>query len=221
MLSSSLLNSGRRLMARRLAHVLSPRPAPKSFSTPPALAPKVNNGNKSSLLKRGIQGTALVSGGIATYCYTSDEGAWRYLVVLSALVPMFVDYQRVSFQTSSLSETEQQKAFDEYHAKWADEPLRVCLELRGFDVKMGQVMSGQPDMLPQPYVDSLKVLQEDVPPHPFSSIKKIVEDELQQPLEAVYSSFDPSALGAASIGQVHLATLKSTGEQVIVKVRAK
>ncbi|EGB11716.1 hypothetical protein AURANDRAFT_17497, partial [Aureococcus anophagefferens] len=68
--------------------------------------------------------------------------------------------------------------YEAYHARWADEPLKVCLDLRGFYVKIGQVMSGQPDLIPEAYGDSLKVLQESVPPQPFELVRSIVEAEL-------------------------------------------
>jgi hypothetical protein len=94
----------------------------------------------------------------------------------------------------------------------------VCLSLRGFYVKIGQVMSGQPDMLPAPYSESLKVLQENVPHKPFPTIKGIVESELGCAMDVAFSSFEEEPIGAASIGQVHRATLRS-GERVVVKVQ--
>ena len=53
---------------------------------------------------------------------------------------MWVDYTYTGYSTKGKSEGEVEKAFKAYHEKWADEPLRVCLKLRGFYVKIGQVM---------------------------------------------------------------------------------
>jgi predicted unusual protein kinase regulating ubiquinone biosynthesis (AarF/ABC1/UbiB family) len=71
------------------------------------------------------------------------------------------------------------------------------------------------DILPEPYLDILSKLQDDVPPAPFSKIKPMLERELG-PLENVFEDFDPSPVSGASLGQVYLA--KYAGSKVIVKV---
>ncbi|MBD3176007.1 MAG: hypothetical protein GF320_12580, partial [Armatimonadia bacterium] len=84
-------------------------------------------------------------------------------------------------------------------------------------VKVGQILSTRPDLLPDPYVRELEKLQDDAPPLPFEEIKAVVEDALGKPLDDVFDEFDPTCLAAASIGQVHRAVYK--GRQVAVKVR--
>lgn len=159
-----------------------------------------------------------ISGALA-YAYLYEEGVWRTLRVLNSLVPMGLDYWRLYYQVRSSPEDVQREAFDAYHEKWRDEPLRVCLDLRGFYVKVGQLCAGFPgDGLPPPYKESLKVLQEDVPPQPFSRIKQIIEAELGRPLETVFSEFETTPIGAASIGQVHRARLLD-GTDVVAKVQ--
>ncbi|KAH8045614.1 ABC1 family-like protein [Aureococcus anophagefferens] len=117
----------------------------------------------------------------------------------ASLVPMAADYG-VGWDVRGAPEAAAAAAYEAYHARWADEPLKVCLDLRGFYVKIGQVMSGQPDLIPEAYGDSLKVLQESVPPQPFELVRSIVEAELGCPMEDVFSSFDREPIGAASIG---------------------
>jgi len=70
-------------------------------------------------------------------------------------------------------------------------------------------------------VKSLRVLQEDVPPAPFSSVCAIIESDvgLGRPISSLFSSIDETPLGAASIGQVHKATLLSSGRECVVKVQ--
>ena len=74
--------------------------------------------------------------GGCTYAYFNDEGVWRYLIVAGSIAPMWADYTYTGFRTKDKSEEEVKAAFKAYHEKWADEPLRVCLKLRGFYVKV-------------------------------------------------------------------------------------
>ena len=86
-------------------------------------------------------------------------------------------------------------------------------------IKIGQQFSTRVDVLSKPFIRELEKLQDRVPPFPTSTAKKILEDELGRPIDEVYEDFQEEALAAASLGQVHLAKLKSTGEQVIIKVQ--
>ena len=97
--------------------------------------------------------------------------------------------------------------------------LRLALEELGPTfIKLGQLLSTRPDLLPADIISELTRLQDRVPPFPFADVRKAVEEELGQPLEELFASFDPEPLAVASIGQVHLATLPD-GSQVIVKVQ--
>jgi predicted unusual protein kinase regulating ubiquinone biosynthesis (AarF/ABC1/UbiB family) len=147
--------------------------------------------------------TVIGASSALTYAYFFDEGVWRTIRVLSSLIPMAVDYWWLSYLVRGMPDEARRRAFDEYHQQWCDEPLRVCLDLRGFYVKVGQLCAGFPgDGLPLPYKESLKVLQEHVPPQPFARIKAIVEEELDCMLEDVFAEFEKDPIGAASIGQV-------------------
>jgi ubiquinone biosynthesis protein len=85
-------------------------------------------------------------------------------------------------------------------------------------VKLGQVLSSRPDLLPADYLQSLARLQDDVQPFPFDEVRAIVEEELGARLSKAFGSFDPEPLAAASLGQVHCATLRD-GTEVVVKVQ--
>ena len=87
-------------------------------------------------------------------------------------------------------------------------------------IKIGQQFSTRVDVLSKPFIRELEKLQDRVPPFPTSLAKQIIAEELGKPVEDVYEDFQEEALAAASLGQVHLAKLKSTGEQAIVKVQA-
>ena len=97
----------------------------------------------------------------------------------------------------------------------------VCMDLGPSFVKLGQIASTRPDVLPAEWINELKKLQDSVTPLPSKEIKDAVEASLGAPLDQIYESFDDKPLAAASIGQVHRAVLKhSDGPQdVVVKVQ--
>ena len=87
-------------------------------------------------------------------------------------------------------------------------------------VKLGQVLSTRTDVLPAEYIDVLKSLQDDVPAFGGDKAKAIVAAELGvDDVSEVFSAFGDEPIAAASLGQVHLGTLKKTGQRVAVKVQ--
>ena len=97
--------------------------------------------------------------------------------------------------------------------------LRTALTEGGVTfVKLGQMLSTRPDLLPPAYVTELSRLQSQVPPEPWERVRQLLTTELGAPPEKIFSRFDPEPLAAASLGQVHRATL-ATGEDVVVKVQ--
>jgi len=95
---------------------------------------------------------------------------------------------------------------------------RILEELGPTFIKLGQVMSTRPDLFPEDVILELEKLQSHVPQFPYSQVKAIIEEELDQALSNVFDVFDETPLAAASIGQVHRAVLL-TGEEVAVKVQ--
>ncbi len=85
-------------------------------------------------------------------------------------------------------------------------------------IKLGQVLSGRPDLITAVYANEFKKLQDEVPPFPFEEAKRIIESELGAPLESLFLSFEEVPAAAASIAQVHHATL-ADGTDVVVKVQ--
>jgi len=92
------------------------------------------------------------------------------------------------------------------------------VELGPAYIKLGQVLSTRPDLLPRPYIDELEHLQDDVPPMPFEQVEKTIEEELHARVSKLFESFEPEPLGSASLGQVHAAILRD-GRSVVVKAQ--
>lgn len=85
-------------------------------------------------------------------------------------------------------------------------------------IKLGQVLSMRSDLLPADYIKALSTLQDDAPAIPFDQVRKVVEEGLGQPIEALFDELDEAPLATASIGQTHLAKTKE-GAKVVVKVQ--
>ena len=95
---------------------------------------------------------------------------------------------------------------------------KILEELGGSFIKLGQLLSLRPDLLPREYIKELGYLQDHAIPVKFDKIKKILEKELGSPLHIIYKSFDSKPLFSASVSQVHKATLPN-GKIVAVKVQ--
>ncbi len=100
------------------------------------------------------------------------------------------------------------------------ERIRFAMEDLGPTfVKMGQMMSLRPDLLPAGLIRELTKLQDDVSALDFSKIQEVVETELHGPVNKVFSKLDTQAVAAASLSQVHRGVLEADGRIVSVKVR--
>jgi len=100
------------------------------------------------------------------------------------------------------------------------ERIRLAAEELGPTfVKIGQILSMRPDVLPQPLILELRKLQDHVNPLPFDQMKAVLDQELTREHTEIFSSFDETPLATASLAQVYAATLQSTGEKVAVKIQ--
>ena len=97
--------------------------------------------------------------------------------------------------------------------------LRMAMdELGGTFVKLGQLLSLRPDLIPDEYCKEFEHLQDDVTPVSYEIIKNVIETQLKSKLTQIFSYFDKESIASASIGQVHKARLLN-GTRVVVKVQ--
>src|ERR1051325_2242973 len=149
----------------------------------------------------------------------------RYIPRLAATVRLFTSYGLADFaERSGLRALVNEETGDGTGAspEKAKAFRKRLGELGPAYIKLGQVLSTRPDLIPESYVRELEKLQDDVPAIAFEDVVNVIEDELARGSETrmskVCESFAREPLGTASLGQVHAAILRG-GRSVVVKVQ--
>ena len=120
--------------------------------------------------------------------------------------------------STALNEDDQDDDKSEVYDQTPEELVEDLKNMGPTYIKLGQLLSTRPDLLPDAYLQALASLQDDVPPIEYSVVQEIVEEEIGSRISKAFSSFDEEPLASASIGQVHKATLRS-GKLVAVKIQ--
>ena len=135
---------------------------------------------------------------------------WRVVIQLLGL--LWWDGQAWSYRNGMTAEARARRQAT--RARWLTAEL---LQLGSAFIKLGQLLSARPDILPAGWVEQLASLQDSVPPFSFDRVQSVLEDALGQRCAEVVD-LDPEPLGAASLAQVHRASLRS-GRQVVLKLQ--
>jgi ubiquinone biosynthesis protein len=147
----------------------------------------------------------------------------KYLPKLAATVGLFTRYGLADFAKQQglkgiAPDPESGEVDDAPSAEKAAAFRKRLVELGPAYVKLGQVLSTRPDLLPETYIHELETLQDDVGQIPLEDVHATIEEELGARMSKLFEEFDDEPLGTASLGQVHAARLRD-GREVVVKVQ--
>jgi len=138
----------------------------------------------------------------------------RFVVVAYQFLPLLFAYARDRKRFFLFGGSRQ--VAPETRRKRARSLLNSLLTLGPTFIKLGQLLSTRPDVLPPEYIEEFERLQDDVPPAAWPEAKAVIESDIG-PIEETFDEFDTEAISGASLGQVYVAEVD--GEQVAVKVR--
>ena len=138
----------------------------------------------------------------------------RFFVVAYQFLPLLLAYARD--RRRFLLFGGRRRVDSETRRRRARALLDSMLTLGPTFIKLGQLLSTRPDVLPPEYVEEFESLQDNVPPAPWEGAKRVLEEDLG-PIDERFAAFDTEAISGASLGQVYLATVD--GREVAVKVR--
>ena len=152
---------------------------------------------------------AAALGTVGTGCYiAADEGRRRSFKFCTA-----AGY--IAYSYSGVKDDDKLKSL---HKKYAPELLKLCTDLGGYYIKLGQTLCGM-GILPEEYENELSNLLDNCPTKPIAVIQSVIENEFGKDIKDIFSEFEEEPVGSGSIGQVHRAILKDGGDKVIVKVQ--
>jgi aarF domain-containing kinase len=172
----------------------------------------------------GVTGASLASLG-AAYKF-GDDGTQRSLTFWGNMFPVYLHYrfyQLIDRDLHIVDSDWADRQYEKLHDKYTDRVKHIVYSMRGFYLKNAQVMSTQDDFIPPAYMKWVKDTQDNVPSEFTGTgareyVTKMLRQELNVEFDEVYKDWDDVPLGVASIGQVHKAVLRKTGEVVAVKL---
>lgn len=147
-----------------------------------------------------------------------ETGRWGRAFKLGKVATRFAGSMLRSQIGRKKTDEEKAQALADAAMKNVDQIVATMGQMKGAAMKIGQMLSSDPDIIAPEFADALASLQQSAPPMEYTTIAAQVEAALDQPIDAVFRFFDPEPLGSASIGQVHKATLFD-GREVAVKVQ--
>jgi aarF domain-containing kinase len=176
---------------------------------------------------------AFASAAILALLYALHPGLRRTCQFWSSIAPLVAEYKVVNFQRHvdrwrGIPDAHHEARLQRFHERSAPKISRKMVRMGGIYIKLGQILSTVGSgFLNEAYVSALRVLQDGAPARPYADIVHIVESSTGRTMDEMFVDFEPTPIGAASIGQAHRATLRlpngvdagTISEPVIVKVQ--
>ena len=152
--------------------------------------------------------------------FGSDHGVVRSYRFWRGMLPIYLHYRLKEHELRDISDPEVISAgFAPLHERYSPQVEGLTLSLRGFYYKLAQIVSTRDDFLPEKYRDWMQTLQDKsrvfMPP---TEVQVVVEASTGKGLTELFEAWDHNPIGAASVGQVHKARWRETGEEVAVKI---
>jgi predicted unusual protein kinase regulating ubiquinone biosynthesis (AarF/ABC1/UbiB family) len=149
---------------------------------------------------------------------TVGERIYRARRIGTTFGRVYLGIKTNQFIERRLSPPDMKRRWSRFNLESAHSIYDAAVELRGLILKGCQFLGSRADVLPPEYVGVLSKLQDRVPAKPFRVVRRILEAELDRPLDAVFESLEHAPIASASLAQVHEGRLRS-GERVAVKVQ--
>ncbi|KAL4763224.1 ABC1 kinase family protein [Aspergillus foveolatus] len=176
--------------------------------------------SRNKWTKYGIIGGTIVAGGVVV----SDDirhiyhAAARTGRVVGTLAVCINDY-RVTLKQETSTPEERNEAIRACHKRCANRTLHVLERNGSIFIKLGQHLSSMGYLLPLEWTTTFIPLQDKCPVSSIESIEEMFVKDTGKRIDELFTTFEPTPIGAASLAQVHIGTLKETGEKVAVKVQ--
>ena len=215
----------------RAGSVTAYRPAVHSFTSPRIFRNSSTMtfppSQKRPLARRLLKPLSITASTalVGTVLYYNHEPSRHFMCAIERCgraglvgVRVAINYKLMLSKTYKDSE-EEARAKSYCHTRSANLVLKALQKSGGIYIKLGQHVSAMVYILPPEWTSTMAVLQDKCPPTPYQEIEELFQHDMGLSLNDLFSEFDPEPIGVASLAQVHRARLRSTDQEVAVKMQ--